>query len=146
MDGNQKRRGRRGQAALEAGLIFPWLIFSFMGAYDFGIAAYSLISTQSAARAAASWAALNSSSSSLTTTSCSYALDSLRYAPNVGTGTTSCSSTGVVNITTLDTAAGSGTLETMTVTVTYKMPLMAIPGIMPSTVTINRKAVYPVRS
>lgn len=120
-----------------------------MAVLDFGFSAYGLIATQNAARVAAMWGSAtsaNAQSASLTTTACSYALDELRYAPNVGTGVTTCGTSGPVNITASYLASGADQRPAVSVTVTYKLALMAIPGLMPSTLSISRSVQLPVRN
>ena len=36
-------RSRRGQALVEVTLLLPWIVFSFVAAFNFGIFAYSMI-------------------------------------------------------------------------------------------------------
>ncbi|HYL37388.1 MAG TPA: TadE family protein [Bryobacteraceae bacterium] len=48
-----RRRGRRGNSIIEVTLMMPWILFLFVGVLDFGFYAYSFISTENAARAAA---------------------------------------------------------------------------------------------
>ncbi|HEY3376701.1 MAG TPA: TadE family protein, partial [Armatimonadota bacterium] len=44
---------RRGQAMVEVTLMAPWIVFLFIGIFDFGFYAYAAICTQNAARAVA---------------------------------------------------------------------------------------------
>jgi hypothetical protein len=142
-------RSKNGNAAVEVGLMLPWIVFSFVAVLDFGFAAYGLIATQNAARVGAMWgsaSSTNAQSSSLSTTACSYALDELRYAPNVGTWVTTCGSPGPVSVTTSYLASGADQRPCVSVAVTYKLTLLAIPGIMPSAVSIVRTVQLPVRN
>ncbi|HVW11195.1 MAG TPA: TadE family protein, partial [Bryobacteraceae bacterium] len=68
----------------------PWYVFLFVGTFDFGFYAYSLIATQSAARVAALYCSTSSSTATDSTTACSYALDQLRNLPNVGYSVSTC--------------------------------------------------------
>ena len=43
----------RGNSVIEATLMVPWLLFLFIGIFDFGFFAYSAIATENAARVAA---------------------------------------------------------------------------------------------
>jgi hypothetical protein len=145
---------RRGQAALEVGLLLPWLVISFMGVLDFGFCAYGLIATQSAARAIAAWGSatstnagnLNNGQQASVTKVCGYAINALQYAPNVGTSVTTCSGSSPIRVSTTYNAQGADNLPTLTVTVTYTVTLMAIPGISPSSLSIVRTVQSPVRN
>lgn len=86
----------------------------------------------------------NASSGSLTSTACQFALDSLQYAPGVGTSVTTCGGTSPVSVTTSTSTAGS--LSTVQVTVTYTLNLLAIPGLMPGSLAISRTVQLPVRN
>lgn len=141
---------RRGQAALEVGMLLPWLVITFMAVLDFGFCAYGLIATENAARSAAAWAAssaTNATSSGLASTLCTnYVLPTLLNAPNVGSGVSTCSGTSPVRVTTTYTAGGGTyTFATLAVQVQYNVPLMAIPGISPSSLPIVRSVTLPVR-
>src|ERR1700722_1848345 len=47
------KRRRSGNSIIELTFMLPWLLFLFVGVFDFGFYAYALIATQNAARAAA---------------------------------------------------------------------------------------------
>src|SRR5580700_4954109 len=87
---------RRGQAAVEVGLMLPWLVIAFVAVLDIGYGAYGLIATQNAARAAAEWGsatsavASNITSTANTQTVCNYAISALEYAPNVSSSLSTC--------------------------------------------------------
>src|ERR1700681_444740 len=49
---NMSRR-RSGNSMIELTFMMPWLVFLFVGVFDFGFYAYALIATQNAARAVA---------------------------------------------------------------------------------------------
>ena len=44
---------RSGNSIIEVTFMMPWLLFLFVGVFDFGFYSYALIATQNAARAAA---------------------------------------------------------------------------------------------
>lgn len=50
---NPRKSKRSGHAVIETTLLAPWIFFLFIGAFDFGFYAYSLISVENAARIAA---------------------------------------------------------------------------------------------
>lgn len=145
---------RRGQAALEVGLLIPWFVLSFIGVLDFGFCAYGLIATQNAARTGAAWGSatsanasnLSSGQSAAVTKVCTYAYEALQYAPNVTSSASTCPSNGPIQVSTTYNASGADNLPTLSVTVTYKVTLMAVPGISPSSLTISRTVQSPVRN
>ncbi len=55
MTGSKTMPARRssGNSIIELTFMMPWLLFLFVGVFDFGFYAYALIATQNAARAAA---------------------------------------------------------------------------------------------
>ena len=131
--------------------MLPWLVFCFIGAFDIGSATYALISVQSAARSAANYGAQSSTiaqSANFTggTVPCQYALDSLRYAPQVGTGTTTCSGSSLVRVTATYNSPGSYGLPSAKVTVSYTLGMIPLPGLLPSSISISRSVELPIRS
>lgn len=144
--GRTRRARQGGQAALETGLMIPWLVFCFIGCFDTGTACYSLISTQNAARTGAVWgsySAANAGSSSLTTEACSYALDELQDAPGVGSGTTTCGGTSPVSVT-ASSITGNDGQAAVSVNVTYKVNLLGIPAIFTKNLVVSRTVVLTV--
>jgi len=138
------RPGRSGQALVEVSLLLPWLVFSFIAAFDFGIYAYSMISTESAARTVATYASQSSAVAQSPTNACAYALAELRDAPGVGPGVASCSSP--VQVTVSYRSPGAAGMNTVRVTVTYQtMNLIALPGLMAGSLTISRTVEMPIR-
>src|SRR5215469_1276753 len=89
IDFSSKRR-RAGHAVIEFSFMMPWYFFLFIGTYDFGFYAYSLIASQSAATVGAIYCANSSSTVADSTTACGYALDQFRNLPNVGSTLTTC--------------------------------------------------------
>jgi hypothetical protein len=129
--------------------MLPWIFFAFIAILNFGFCAYGLIATQNAAQIGASWGAatsVNAQSAGFSTTACTYALGALLYAPNVGASVTTCSGSSPVRVITSYNASGSDTLPTVTVSVTYTVKLMAVPGISPSSLAITRSVELPVRN
>lgn len=144
------RARQRGSAALEVGLILPWMILCFVGAFDFGTAGYALISAQNAARSAATWGAAraeNASSVGFPAIACNYALDGLRFAPGVGASTTGCSSPSRVRVNTVYNAVSSANspIPSVKVTVSYHLSLVPFPLILPSSMWVNRSVELPLR-
>jgi Flp pilus assembly protein TadG len=138
-----------GNAAVEFGLLLPWVVICFLAVLDFGFCAYGLIATQNAARIAAAWGSAtsaNAQSGSLSTKACTYAIDALQYAPGVGATVNSCGGTSPISVMAAYHSSGADQLPTVSVTVNYKVSLFAIPGISASSLTISRTVELPVRN
>jgi Flp pilus assembly protein TadG len=145
------RGGRRGSNIIEFSLLLPWYVFLFVGTYDFGFFTYSLIATQTAASAGATYCATNSGTVADATTACGYALGQLRYLSNVGSGITTCgtgttvTTSAPVAVTASSVTGPDGNAATA-VTVVYLTPqLIAIPGLLPANLTINRTVRMRIR-
>ncbi len=142
-------RSRRGQALVEVTLLLPWIVFSFVAAFNFGIFAYSMISTESAARSAAMYASQSltvAQSGSVVTQACNYVLGELGDAPGVGDGVTTCTSSPVT-LTITARMPGSGNMNTVQVSVTYNtMQLIPLPGLMAGSLVITRTVEMPIRN
>lgn len=140
---------RRGNAAVEVALLLPWIVVSFMAVLDFGFSAYALIATQNAARIAATWGAASSTNFNALTssTACStYALPEFKYAPTPVTACGSSLSATASNVNSIGTGSPAGVvLQYEQVSVGYTVNLIAIPGLMPSSITITRTVSMPVR-
>ena len=93
------KRNTRGSAIVETALVAPWIFFLFMGVFDAGFYAYSGMSAQNAARAAA----LAQAESSVTTP-CAAALAEMNMLLNTS-GVTTCTALPV--IVTVNTLNGS---------------------------------------
>src|ERR1700722_5029291 len=94
---NKRRKTQRGGSALEMALMLPWYLFFFVGTYDWGYYAHSLISTESAARVAAVYTSQSSAQASNQAMACILANEELRIMSNVsGTGTPTCSASPVI--------------------------------------------------
>ncbi len=147
-----KRKRSRGSAIVEFSFLAPWYFFLFVGAFDFGFYAYSLIASQSAATVAALYCASSSSTVADSTTACGYALDQFRNLPNVGssmntcgTGTTVTSSAPVA--VSASSVTGPDSNSATSVTVVYLTPqLIPIPGLLPGKLTITRTVTMAIRS
>lgn len=152
MAGNENARklgGRQGSAIVEASLLIPWMAFLFVGILDFGFYAYSAISIQNAARAAA----LRTSGSQYSFSSaggCTAALGELRGLPNILDAVWPCDalpvivSVRILDDTTTPACADCGVKPTATsveATVTYQtMPMIPIPGLVMGQMTMTRIA------
>ena len=108
-------------------LLMPWLIFLFVGAYDWGFYAHALIATESAARVGALYGATASNGQVSATTACTVALDELKIASNL-TGLTTCGALPAIVTRSCTTAAG---LSAVLIEVTYQsLQLIPIPGLL----------------
>lgn len=135
-----RRKQQRGGSALETALLLPWFIFLFVGAYDWGFYAHALVSTEAAARAAVLY---TSSDSTLATDphgeGCSIVLDELRIVSNVGSSTTTCTSSPVIASFTSVTGADNQPAAQVSVAYTT-MQLIPIPGLLEAKATFYRVA------
>jgi Flp pilus assembly protein TadG len=143
----KSRRERcRGGGVLETAMMMPWLIFLFVGGFDWGYYAHALISTETAARVAVINASKSAGDAIDTSSVCKLAVEELKIAPNVATAQ-ACGATQSVNVTTslLTTASADQTLAAQ-VTVTYTtVTLIPIPGLLKGRATITRKAQMKLR-
>lgn len=138
------KSGRRGHAVLEFAFFLPFLLFMFVGAFDYGFFAQALITTENAARVAAMYTSSSSTAASDSSTACNYALAEFSDTPNVA-GAGSCSGAPL----TVSAAAVMGPDGSVAsqVTVAYKTAnLIPIPGLLPSQLTITRVVMMKVRS
>ncbi|MCU1336088.1 MAG: TadE family protein [Bryobacterales bacterium] len=98
---------RRGSAVVEAALMMPWIVFLFIGVFDFGFYAYASIATQNAARAAAIQVATG------LTDACAAARGELGVVPNV-VGVSTCEPTPATVDNTHPVAVCTGVLSATT--------------------------------
>lgn len=130
------RHKKKGHAIVELSLLAPWLFFLFVGAFDFGFYAYSLICVQNAARAAALYAAQTNSIS--VPEACEFARAELDGLPNVAP-TTPCGSPPLNVIIVSGTDAELA--PSVSVRVEYEtVPLIPIPGLLTGKTMIVRTA------
>lgn len=134
-----REQARRGHAIVELSLMAPWIFFLFVGAFDMGFYAYSLISVQNAARVAAITTARSSGTAGSQADACEIVYEELTRLPNSGSFSTAC------NTTPLQVAAQSGNDADgklfSRVQVTYEtVQLVPIPGLLTGKTTITRTA------
>lgn len=142
MNGQGKKRrksGERGNAVVEASLLVPWILFLFMGVFDFGFYAYALIATENAARVAALYTSSNlviarqewmAPSPPSKPGACQYVLGELKKLPNVGTNLTGCSALPVKVTVYQPTPQADGSFSSR-VSVTYQsVQLFSLPWMM----------------
>jgi hypothetical protein len=147
---------------MELALFLPWIVFLFVGAFDWGFYAWALVSTESAARVAALYTSTSAGTAADATGACNYALAELAYAPNIagytwvsssdyqhrqtsGSGrVTTCAGVPVL-VTAVSTTGPDGAAASQ-VSVTYQTPLLIpIPGLLPAQISITRTAQMRVR-
>jgi Flp pilus assembly protein TadG len=143
------RNRRSGQAVVEVTLLLPWLVFSFVAAFNFGIFAYALISTENAARSAAMFASQSltvAQGGGIVTEVCPYVLGELGDAPGVGAGVATCTASPVT-VTVTPKTPGAGNMNTVQVSVTYNtMQTIPLPGLMAGSLSITRMVEVPIRN
>ncbi|MGA2134453.1 MAG: TadE family protein [Bryobacteraceae bacterium] len=148
---NSKGRIRRsaGQAVVEVTMLIPWMVFAFVAAFNFGVFAYSMISTENAARTGAMYAAQSltvAQGGSIVSQVCPYVLGELGDAPGVGSGVTTCTGSPV-SVTVTANTPGSGGMNTVKVSVTYNtMQMIPLPGLMAGSLAITRSVELPIRN
>jgi Flp pilus assembly protein TadG len=142
---SRRRANQRGQSVIETVLLLPWLVFCFVGAFDLGIYSYALISAENAARVVGMYASTSTAIAENPTLACTYALAELKDSPGA-TNASSCSSGGVVNVSTTYLAIGADGLPAARVSVTYQpSQLFSLPGLINGNLTITRTVEFPIR-
>jgi Flp pilus assembly protein TadG len=127
------RRRTRGNAMLELALLGPWVLFLFIGAFDWGFYAYALISLQSAARTAALYTSTSATTAADAPGACSLVLAEMASLPNVGSV---CGANPVVTAT---ATVGPDSAAATQVSVTYtSLSLILLPGLLKEQFTITR--------
>jgi len=120
---------------MELAFLSPWIIFLFVGLFDWGFYAYSLITLENAARSAASWNA-NHNQPTNVTDACTIATSEMQSLVNMG-GVTTC--TGSPVSVSATQVIGPDNDPAAMVAVTYTTPrLIPIPGILRNQYTITR--------
>jgi len=139
-----KKRGRRGQAILEFSFFLPYLIFTFVGAFDWGFYSWALIKTSEAARIAAIYTSSSPGTEANSSGACTYVLAEMSDAPNLQ-GVSTCAASPLTVTATLVT--GPDGVNASQVSVAYQtVPLIPIPGLLAGQITITRTVVIPVRT
>jgi len=151
-----KKSGTKGHSALEFAFFLPYLLFLFIGAFDWGFYSWGLLSTENAARVAALYTSSSSATAADSAGACNVATAELSEAPNIAahpavfsnpaTGGATC--TGApLTVTAASLTSGADGEAASQVTVTYQTPvLIAIPGLLPAQMSITRVVQMKVRS
>ena len=131
-----RKASRRGSSMLEFTLLFPLLVFLFIGTFDWGFYAYALISVENGLRVAATYTSTDSTTASDSAKACSYVLEELKGAPNMSSVTT-CSELPV--IVTATAVSGPDGMPASQVTLQYQTTrLIPIPGLLSGRASIYR--------
>jgi len=150
---NARHRSCRGGSALELALVLPWIVFLYIGAFDWGYYAHALISTENAARIVGNFASYNTVNATKSYDACTLAVEELRIVPNIS-ATQTCGSSQVVNVSTAlvgpgqtDDNSAYGGDYAAAVSVTYTtMQLIPIPGLLRNQATFYRTVRMRVRN
>ncbi len=133
--GRTKRR--RGNSLVEVTLLAPWIFFLFVGVLDFGFYAYTFISTENAARAAALLTSRSKTAASDQFDACRIVRTELQWAAYGRTFSPSCDAPPLVVAATPDT--GPDGAPAAKVTVVYRtITMIPIPGVLAKEFEITR--------
>lgn len=129
-------------------MMLPWIVFLFVGAFDWGFYAHALISTENAAWVASVYAANLSNGLPSTSTACGLVLKELSISTNVANLSTCNSGTSVTDAAPVAVSLTCTTLDSVNavqVAVTYRtLQLVPIPGLLAGKATIYRVAELPM--
>jgi Flp pilus assembly protein TadG len=132
------RRERResGTSVIELSLLFPWIFFLFVGAFDMGFFTYSLISVENAARVAAEYTSKSSAVAADTSGACTKVLAELAMLPNMG-GVTTCNASPLTVAATAVTGPDGNPATNVSVTYSGNN-LVPIPGLLMGKLNVTR--------
>jgi len=133
----RRARTERGTSVIELSLLFPWIFFLFIGAFDMGFYTYTLVAVENAARVAAEYTSQNASVSADSSGACTKVLAELAMVPNVGSSLSTCSAAPV--IVSASSITGTDGNPATKVSVTYRgNSLVPIPGLLMGTLNVTR--------
>ncbi len=135
-----KRHGiqRRGNSLVEVTLLAPWIFFLFVGVLDFGFYAYTFISTENAARAAALLTSRSKTAASDQLDACRIVRTELQWAAYGRTFSPTCDAAPLQVTATLQPTGLDGA-PAAEVTVVYRtMSMIPIPGVLAKEFDITR--------
>jgi Flp pilus assembly protein TadG len=137
-----RSRGTRGGAMVELALLSPWFFFLFIGLLDWGFYAYSLVTLETATRAAASWNA-NHNDPTNSAQACTIVTNEMQTLINMS-GVITCGGSTPVSVS-ATAVTGPDNAPAAQVAVTYTTPqLIPIPGLLAGKFTITRVVVMRV--
>jgi Flp pilus assembly protein TadG len=128
---------------VETAFMLPWIIFLFVGVFDFGFYAYALVNVQNAARQAALQASIVdiasiSEAAMAQTVLCPQVQLELAHMPNKGSFNSTCTTLPLI-VTATALANGVDGAPAWRVTVSYQTDqLIPIPGILSGRMTFTR--------
>ena len=121
---------------LELALLSPWIIFLFIGVFDSGFYAYSLITLETATRSAAAFNS-NALAPSDSAKACEIVRAEMQTLINMAS-VTACGGSNPISVTSAP-VVGPDAEQAVQVSVTYTTPqLIPIPGVLASQFTITR--------
>ncbi len=119
---------QRGAAMMELALLSPWIIFMFVGLFDWGFYAYSLITLETAARSAAVWNSSHGTPADVNT-ACTIVTNEMQTLVNMA-GVSTCGGASAVAVSATQ-VTGPDNEAAAQVQVTYTTPsLVPIPGLL----------------
>jgi Flp pilus assembly protein TadG len=125
-----------GTSVVELSLLFPWIFFLFVGAFDMGFFTYSLVSVENAARVAAEYTSKSASVAADSSGACTKVLAELAMLPNMGGVSTCGASPLTVQATSVTGPDGN---PATSVSVTYSgNNLVPIPGLLMGRLNVTR--------
>jgi len=127
---------------MELALLSPWFFFLFVGLLDWGFYAYSLVTLETATRAATSWNA-NHNDPTNAVLACQIVTSEMQTLINMS-GVTTCGGTSAVSVSATQ-VNGPDSAPAAQVAVTYTTPsLIPIPGLLAKQFTITRVVVMRI--
>ena len=107
------RLSEKGSAVVEVALMSPWIFFLFVGVFDMGFYAFSVISVENAARAAATQTAA-SALAQTDLTACNAAWREMGFVPNIASISQNCTQLPLIVV--RRTLCNQGTVVPNTIT------------------------------
>lgn len=139
-----RNKRERGNAVIEVSLLAPWMVFLMVGVLDLGFYFFAAITTENAARVAAQYGAAGLSTAGDSGGACPYALQEALTLPGLNSGMNCQSLPFVV---TLTSGAGPDGTPASSASVTYQsIPMIPIPGLLESRLTLTRTVEMKVKS
>jgi Flp pilus assembly protein TadG len=139
------RRERResGTSVIELSLLFPWIFFLFVGAFDMGFFTYSLIAVENSARVAAEYTSASASVAGDSSGACTKVLAELALLPNMRDVTGCGASPLTVQASSVTGPDGN---PATSVSVTYSgNNLVPIPGLLMGQLNVTRNVQMRVK-
>ena len=143
------RSKRNGHAVLEFAFFLPYLLFIFVGGFDWGFYSWALLTTENAARVAVLYTSSSSTTAADSTGACHIATAEMADAPNIaaspgistgnGSGNSATCTAAPLVVTATAVASGADGSPASQVSVTYTTPqLIPIPGQLTGQIAITR--------